>query len=54
MRQAHVFIWDEALMAPRYALEIMDKTLIDETNNDLLFSGKIIIAGGDFRQLLPV
>ncbi|XP_018307764.1 uncharacterized protein, partial [Mycetomoellerius zeteki] len=48
-----IFILDEAPMAPRYALEIMDRTLRDITDNNLPFGGKIIILGGDFRQLLP-
>ena len=54
LRQTDVFIWDEAPMAPRYVLEIMDKTLEDIMSNDLLFGGKIVILGGDFRQLLPI
>lgn len=41
-------------MAPRYALEIMDRTLRDIMNNNLSFGGKIIILGNDFRQLLPI
>ncbi|EZA50914.1 hypothetical protein X777_10741 [Ooceraea biroi] len=49
-----IFIWDEAPMAPRYALEFMDRTLRDIMNNELPFGGKIIILGGDFRQLLPI
>ena len=49
-----MFIWDEAPMAPRYALEIMDRALKDIMSNDLLFGGKIVILGGDFRQLLPI
>jgi len=48
------FIWDEVPMAPRYALEIIDRTLRDIMNNDLSFGGKIIVLGGDFRQLLPI
>ena len=52
--QTDVFIWDEAPMVPRYALEIMDRTLKDIMSNDLLFGGKIVILGGDFRQLLPI
>ena len=54
LRQTDVFIWDEAPMAPRYALEIMDRTLKDIMSNNLLFGGKIVILGGDFRQLLPI
>ncbi|XP_058809856.1 ATP-dependent DNA helicase PIF1-like [Phymastichus coffea] len=41
-------------MAPRYALEIVNRTLKYIMNNDLPFGGKIIILGGDFRQLLPI
>ncbi|XP_036143523.1 uncharacterized protein LOC118645856 [Monomorium pharaonis] len=41
-------------MAPRYALDIMDRTLRDIMNNDLPFGGKIVILGGDFRQLLSI
>jgi len=41
-------------MAPRYALEIMDRTLRDIMNNDFSFGGKIVLLGGDFRQLLPI
>ena len=54
LRQTDVFIWDKAPMAPRYALEIMDRTLKDIMSNDLLFGGKIVILCGDFRQLLPI
>ena len=48
-----MFIWDEAPMAPRYALEIIDRTLKYIMSNDLLFGAKIVILGRDFRQLLP-
>ena len=53
-RQTDVFICDEVPMAPRYTLEIMDRTLKDIMSNDLLVGGKIVILGGDFRQLLPI
>lgn len=33
LRETKVFIWDEAPMAPRYALEIMDRTLQFLMNN---------------------
>lgn len=54
LKEIVVFIWDEAPMASRYALEIIDRTLRDIMNNDVLLGGKIIILGGDFRQLLPI
>ena len=35
------------------ALEV-NKTLTDMSNNDKTFGNKLIILGGDFRQILPV
>uniref|UniRef100_A0AC34FY32 ATP-dependent DNA helicase n=1 Tax=Panagrolaimus sp. ES5 TaxID=591445 RepID=A0AC34FY32_9BILA len=52
--ETDVFIWDQAPMAPKYALEIMDRLLRDFTKIDEPFGGKILLLGGDFRQLLPV
>ncbi|XP_058805595.1 uncharacterized protein LOC131672409 [Phymastichus coffea] len=54
LKETRVFIWDEAPMAPRYALEIVNRTLKDVMNNDLPFGGKVMVLGGDFRQLLPI
>ncbi|XP_074097681.1 uncharacterized protein LOC141526546 [Cotesia typhae] len=54
LKSVDVFIWDEAPMSPRYALEIIDRTLRHIMNVDEPFGGKIMILGGDFRQLLPV
>jgi len=54
LKETDIFIWDEAPMIPRYALEITDRTLRDIMNNDLPFGGKIIVLGDDFRQLLPI
>lgn len=54
LKNVDVFIWDEAPMSPRYALEIADRTLQHVMNNNIPFGGKIVILGGDFRQLLPV
>ena len=49
-----MFILDEAPMSPRYALEGIDRSLRAFMKNDLPFGGKIMVLGGDFRQLLPV
>uniref|UniRef100_A0A6V7JG82 ATP-dependent DNA helicase n=1 Tax=Bracon brevicornis TaxID=1563983 RepID=A0A6V7JG82_9HYME len=54
LQDTDVFIWYEAPMAPRYALEVMDRTLRDIMNNNMPFGGKIVILGGDFRQFLRV
>lgn len=41
-------------MIPKKALEIIDNTLQDLCDNTNPFGGKLIILGGDFRQILPV
>ena len=41
LMQTDVFVSDEAPMAPRYALEMLDRTLTDVMNNNFLFRGKI-------------
>ncbi|KAJ8895054.1 hypothetical protein PR048_000379 [Dryococelus australis] len=48
-------IWDEASMTPNKALHCVDRLLRDMTKNDRTkFSGKVILLGEDFRQVLPV
>lgn len=54
LKKIDVFIWDEAPMAPKYALKIMDRTLRDIMKSNIPFGGKIVILGGDFRQILPI
>lgn len=51
---ADVLIWDEASMIPKIALEMVDRTLRDLMKLDIVFGGKTIILGGDFRQISPV
>ena len=41
-------------MAPREALECVDMLLRDLLQNNLPFGGKVLVLGGDFRQVLPV
>uniref|UniRef100_UPI00358EF83A uncharacterized protein n=1 Tax=Myxine glutinosa TaxID=7769 RepID=UPI00358EF83A len=54
LRKANLFIWDEAPMAPAYALVAVDRCLWDVTSNNIPFGGKVLLLGGDFRQVLPV
>lgn len=53
-------IWDEALMANRKCFEALDRTFRDvqklknpEATN-IPFGGKVVVLGGDLRQILPV
>jgi len=58
--KAKLIIWDEAPMMHRHCFEALDRTLRDvlrHRNNDRLdipFGGKVVVLGGDFRQVLPV
>ena len=54
LKQSTVLMWDEATMVHRYAFEAFDRTMRDIMDVDEPFGGKILIMGGDFRQVLPV
>ncbi|XP_077217970.1 uncharacterized protein LOC143852470 [Tasmannia lanceolata] len=54
LTKAALIIWDEALMSKKYAIEALDRTLQDMMESSLPFGSKVIIVGGNFRQVLPV
>ena len=54
LRQVSLYLFDEASMIPKHALNAIDKLLQDVCNNKFPFGGKVILLGGDFRQILPV
>nr|GEY54699.1 ATP-dependent DNA helicase PIF1-like [Tanacetum cinerariifolium] len=60
MQEVQLIIWDEAPMTQKYALEALDKTLMDILGfqrlekRDNIFGGMTVLLGGDFRQILPV
>lgn len=57
LRETKVFIMDEISMLHRYVLEYIDKLLRDIVEREyrhLPFGGKIILIGGDWKQLTPV
>ncbi|XP_072088106.1 uncharacterized protein [Arachis hypogaea] len=60
VRLPDLIIWDEAPMTNKLAFEALDRTLRDimvsvsDMNKDLPFGGKVVVLGGDFRQVLPV
>lgn len=49
IKRARLILWDEAPMAKRCAIEMVDRFLRDIMNNNELFSGKVVVFGGDFR-----
>ncbi|XP_076933054.1 uncharacterized protein LOC143598819 [Bidens hawaiensis] len=60
LKKTSLIIWDEAPMIHKHAFEALDRTLNDVMNGDsantseALFGGKVVVFGGDFRQILPV
>ncbi|KAL7135356.1 hypothetical protein ABFS83_11G089300 [Erythranthe nasuta] len=52
--KTRLIIWDEALMMHIYFFETLDKTLRSITHVPKPFGGKVVVLGGDFRQILPV
>nr|XP_047141267.1 uncharacterized protein LOC101235929 [Hydra vulgaris] len=54
LRQVSLFLLDKASMIPKHALSAIDKLLQEICNNNFPFGGKVILMGGDFRQILPV
>ncbi|KAK9072159.1 hypothetical protein SSX86_008591 [Deinandra increscens subsp. villosa] len=54
IRSCKIIIWDEASMAKRQAIEVVSRTLQDIIGVRLPFGAKIMVMGGDFRQVLLV
>ena len=53
LRKLHLIILDEASMIPAHALNAIDLLLRDICKSDDPFGGKVVVLGGDFRQLCP-
>jgi len=55
-----LIIWDEAPTASRFVFNAVDRTFTDlmQANDPMAegkpFSRKVVVLGGDFRQILPV
>ncbi|XP_021740112.1 uncharacterized protein LOC110706503 [Chenopodium quinoa] len=54
LKETALIIWDEASMAKKQNLESLDLLLQDICGNKFTFGGKVVVFGGDFRQVLPV
>ncbi|KAM0831554.1 hypothetical protein ACQ4PT_065453 [Festuca glaucescens] len=60
LKETCLVIWDEALMTSRKCFEALDRTLRDVLSvddpllADVPFGGKVVVLGGDLRQILPV
>ncbi|XP_076941143.1 ATP-dependent DNA helicase RRM3-like [Bidens hawaiensis] len=60
LRETSLIIWYEAPMVHKHGFEALDRSLKDiltsasGASSNLPFGGKVIVFGGDFRQILPV
>ncbi|XP_071714847.1 uncharacterized protein [Rutidosis leptorrhynchoides] len=57
LNKAKLIIWDEAPMMHKHCFEAFDRTMRDiivSPNRSSPFGGKVVVFGGDFRQILPV
>ena len=54
LKSIDLLIWDEAPMAPGTALEIVDLIFRGLIGVKIPFDEKVVVLGGDFRQVLPV
>jgi len=56
IKEASLIIWDEAPMMSKFCFEALDKSFSDiiKRVDNKVFGGKVMVFGGDFRQVLPV
>jgi len=54
LRTSSLIIWDEVAMTRRQAVETLDRSLQDIMGCNQPFGGKVMVFGGNFRQVLPV
>jgi len=60
IRATHLIVRDEAPMAHKHVFEAVNHTLqhvmgiVDPALKDMFFGGKVVVMGGEFRQLLHV
>ncbi|RIA05806.1 hypothetical protein BRARA_K00008 [Brassica rapa] len=56
VKEASLIIWDEAPMMSKHCFEALDRSLKDIVGSKTKkpFGGKVVVFGGDFRQILPV
>jgi len=54
LKMADVVIWDEATMSDKRVYACVDRVLRDVSKSKRPFGGKLMLLGGDWKQLLPV
>ena len=54
IQRTTLLVWDEAPMTHKHVAECINRTLRDICSCDFPFGGKVMVFGGDFRQILSV
>ena len=54
LKSIKLIIWDEAASSNKFIFETVDRSMQDLCGNKLLFGGKLLVCGGDFRQTAPI
>jgi hypothetical protein len=60
IRVTRLIVWDEAPMAHKHVFEAVNRTLqhvmgaVDPALKNMFFGDKVVVMGGDFRQILSV
>jgi hypothetical protein len=54
LHRAALIIWDEVAMTKRQSVEMLDRSLQGIMGCELPFGRKVMVFGGDLRQVLPV
>ncbi|KAK8931277.1 hypothetical protein KSP39_PZI016605 [Platanthera zijinensis] len=54
IQHCSAILWDEAPMSHKHVFEAVDRSFRDVLNVTQPFGGKVVIMGGDFRQVPPV
>ena len=54
LHSTSLFIMDEASMISSPGLQAIERSMRDVFSSNVLFGGRVIVLGGDFRQTLPI
>ena len=54
IRCTNLLVWDEACMSNKHVAECVDRSLRDICSSGIPFGGKVVVFGGDVRQIPPV
>jgi hypothetical protein len=54
LRRAALIMWDKLAMTKKQSVEMLDISLQDIMGCEVPFGGKVMVFGGNFRQVMPV